>query len=143
MPSPVVTCLAPHPPTITSPALPNVPCRHSYPLHSSVERHSSPAPPPPKHKKGDILDVINSWPEAERTRAFAAIQEIEDQALRDMKVRRLRQTRSGPCSAQHSAAQGQLSGLRSLHYEMLPYLLPSKEGAVAGMWVGWALSAWP
>ncbi|EFJ41688.1 hypothetical protein VOLCADRAFT_84005 [Volvox carteri f. nagariensis] len=34
--------------------------------------------------QGDILDVINRWPEAERARAYATIAEIEEQALRDM-----------------------------------------------------------
>ncbi|KAI8476002.1 MAG: HAD-like domain-containing protein [Monoraphidium minutum] len=36
--------------------------------------------------QGDILDVINSWPEAEQARAHAAIKEIEAQALQDMKL---------------------------------------------------------
>ena len=36
--------------------------------------------------QGDILDVIGGWPEAERARAYAAIAEIEQQALADMKV---------------------------------------------------------
>jgi hypothetical protein len=43
-------------------------------------------PPPLPSPKGDILDVISSWPEAERARAYAAIAEIEEQALADMKV---------------------------------------------------------
>ncbi|GBF95282.1 hypothetical protein Rsub_08313 [Raphidocelis subcapitata] len=37
-------------------------------------------------RKGDILDVINSWPEEERARAYAAIAEIEAAALADMKL---------------------------------------------------------
>ena len=35
---------------------------------------------------GDILDIINGWPEAQRAVAYATIAEIEEQALRDMKV---------------------------------------------------------
>lgn len=36
---------------------------------------------------GDILDVISSWPEPERrARAYAAIAEIEDEALANMKL---------------------------------------------------------
>lgn len=35
---------------------------------------------------GDILDIINSWPPEEQQRAHQAIQEIEEQALRDMQV---------------------------------------------------------
>ncbi|GLI69755.1 hypothetical protein VaNZ11_014435, partial [Volvox africanus] len=35
-------------------------------------------------EQGDILDVINRWPEVERARAYASIAEIEEQALRDM-----------------------------------------------------------
>lgn len=35
---------------------------------------------------GDILDIISSWPPEEQARAHAAIAEIEDQALLDMKV---------------------------------------------------------
>ena len=35
---------------------------------------------------GDILDIINGWPEAKRAAAYATIAEIEEQALRDMKV---------------------------------------------------------
>ncbi|GIM12117.1 hypothetical protein Vretimale_15537, partial [Volvox reticuliferus] len=34
--------------------------------------------------QGDILDVINRWPEAKRAEAYATIAEIEEQALRDM-----------------------------------------------------------
>ncbi|GLC38602.1 hypothetical protein PLESTB_000451400 [Pleodorina starrii] len=34
--------------------------------------------------QGDILDVINKWPDDERARAYATIAEIEEQALRDM-----------------------------------------------------------
>jgi hypothetical protein len=36
---------------------------------------------------GDILDIISSWPPEEQQRAHQAIQEIEEQALRDMQVR--------------------------------------------------------
>jgi hypothetical protein len=36
---------------------------------------------------GDILDIISSWPAEEQQRAHQAIQEIEEQALRDMQVR--------------------------------------------------------
>lgn len=35
---------------------------------------------------GDILDVINSWPEQERQRAFSVIKEMEEEALQNMKV---------------------------------------------------------
>jgi hypothetical protein len=35
---------------------------------------------------GDILDIIKSWPAEEQQRAHAAIEEIEDQALKDMQV---------------------------------------------------------
>jgi len=35
---------------------------------------------------GDILDIISSWPPEEQQRAHAAIEEIEEQALQDMKV---------------------------------------------------------
>jgi hypothetical protein len=35
---------------------------------------------------GDILDIISSWPPEEQQRAHQAIQEIEEQALRDMQV---------------------------------------------------------
>jgi GTP cyclohydrolase III len=35
---------------------------------------------------GDILDIIASWPAEEQQRAHAAIEEIEDQALKDMQV---------------------------------------------------------
>lgn len=35
---------------------------------------------------GDILDIIKSWPAEEQKRAHAAIEEIEDQALKDMQV---------------------------------------------------------
>ena len=35
----------------------------------------------------DILDAINGWPEAERReRAYAAIAEVEGEALKNMKV---------------------------------------------------------
>ena len=35
----------------------------------------------------DILDAINGWPEAERReRAYAAIAEVEEEALKNMKV---------------------------------------------------------
>jgi hypothetical protein len=61
-----------------------------------VDRRSSTPSPLGQHCRsnagqtagqGDILDVINSWPEAERARAYAAIAEIEEAALADMKVR--------------------------------------------------------
>ncbi|KAG2433471.1 hypothetical protein HYH02_012589 [Chlamydomonas schloesseri] len=35
---------------------------------------------------GDILDVINTWPEERRAQAYATIAEIEEQALKDMSV---------------------------------------------------------
>lgn len=35
---------------------------------------------------GDILDIIASWPAEEQQRAHAAIEEIEDQALKDMQA---------------------------------------------------------
>lgn len=35
---------------------------------------------------GDILDIIKSWPAEEQARAHKAIEEIEDQALKDMQV---------------------------------------------------------
>lgn len=35
---------------------------------------------------GDILDIIKSWPPEQQQRAHEAIEEIEEQALRDMQV---------------------------------------------------------
>eukprot|EP00882_Tetradesmus_deserticola_P002314 GHRQ01002471.1.p1 GENE.GHRQ01002471.1~~GHRQ01002471.1.p1 ORF type:complete len:278 (+),score=83.36 GHRQ01002471.1:246-1079(+) len=35
---------------------------------------------------GDILDIISSWPPEEQQRAHQAIQEVEEQALRDMQA---------------------------------------------------------
>lgn len=42
---------------------------------------------------GDILDIISGWAPEEQQRAHQAIQEVEDQALRDMQVTTVMDTR--------------------------------------------------
>lgn len=77
---------------------------------------------------GDILDIIKSWPAEEQQRAHAAIEEIEDQALKDMQVCRYVLQESvfgggealhwwcwgqGDCWEQRSSS-GHMQGLRRL-----------------------------
>lgn len=55
--------------------------------------------------QGDILDVINAWPDAERARAYAAIAQIEEQALADMRVRVRTRTHARGVRLPHGARE--------------------------------------